>query len=146
MRKLTNGAESAIINTGGEYMINIADEKRKILDGTYCSKIIVGRQNKHIEGTREFAQNRDKMKRLSPGSEPSILDADAHELIEKYKGTGMIDVPKGSEYPRETVDTDRIVGKTWVQSMRKYADTKRIKIFYSSAGVHIVPVSDHEKG
>ena len=35
-------------------MVNIADEKRKILDGTYPSRVIMGRQNKHIEGTIEL--------------------------------------------------------------------------------------------
>jgi len=125
-------------------MIDINEERKKIIDGTYSAKIVSGRQNKHIEGTKEFKQNRDKMQKLSPGSEPSILYANAHELIEKYKGTGIIDMPKGSEYPRESVDINIVIGKTWVQSLKKYAETKRIKIFYSSAGAHIVPVSDYE--
>ena len=84
-------------------MINIADEKRKILDGTYPSRIIEGRQNKHIEGTREFEQKREQMQKLSPGSAPAILYADAQNLVGKYKGTGTIDCIKGSAYPRETV-------------------------------------------
>jgi len=126
-------------------MGDIAEERRKILDGTYPSEIIQGHQNKHIEGTREFYQNREKIQKLSPGSEPSILYANAQELVEKYKGTGDVDFPRGSDYPRETIDTGDIIGKTWVQSLQKYAETKRAKIFYSSTGVHVVPVSDHNR-
>jgi len=125
-------------------MNDVADERRKILDGTYPSRIIVGRQNKHIEGTREFEQKREQMQRLSPGSEPAILTAEAQLLVDKYKGTGRIRL-KGSEYPRERVDADDIIGKTWVQSAQRYVDTKRFEIFYSSTGTHIVPVSDYKK-
>ena len=130
--------------SGGDIMSDIVDEKRKILDGTYSSRIVEGRQRKHIEGTLEFAQNREKMQKLSPGSEPAILYADAKELVRKYKGTGKIKF-RGSAYPRETVDTNEFVGKTWVQSLNKYVDTKRIEIFYSSAGTHVIPVSDYKR-
>jgi len=126
-------------------MIDIADEKRKILDGTYPSRIIAGRQNKHIEGTREFEQSTEKMERDNPGSKPAIIDADAQLLMDKYKGTGQINIPKGSQYPIEIIDTGNIIGKTWVNSLNKYYDTKRIKIVYSSTGVHIIPINDYER-
>ena len=126
-------------------MGDIADERRKILDGTYPSKVIMGRQNKHIEGTREFEQKREQMEQNSPGSMPAILYANAQSLVDKYKGTGRIRIPNGSQYPREAVDIDYIIGKTWVQSLGKYVDTKRIEIFYSATGVHIVPVNDYKK-
>ena len=125
-------------------MIAIAEERRKILNGTYPSRIIVGRQNKHIEGTREFEQNREKMQKLSPDSEPAIIEVDAQDLVDKYKGTGTLKL-KGSAYPRETIDTDKVIGKTWVQSLKKYVDTKRIEIYYYSTGTHVVPVSDYIK-
>ena len=120
----------------------IEDERRKILDGTYPSRVIQGRQNKHIEGTREFEQNQTKMRKM--GGEPSILEADAQELVDTYKGTGSIKM-KSSIYPRERIDTGSIVGKTWVKSISKYVDTRRIEIFYSSTGVHVVPVSDYAR-
>jgi len=125
--------------------MDIADERRKILDGTYSSKVIQGRQNKHIQGTVEFEQKRGQMQKDSPGSEPAILTADSEELIKKYKGTGKINIVKGSQYPEEIIDTSEIIGKTWVKSLQKYVDTKRIKILYSSTGVHIVPISDYRK-
>ena len=59
-------------------------EHRKIVSGFYPLRIVEGRQRKHIYGSREFEQNRLKMQKESPGSEPSILSADPVELIMKY--------------------------------------------------------------
>ena len=83
------------------------------------------------------------MQKESPGSEPAILYADAVELVEKYKGKGNIKLHNSSQYPREIVDTNNVVGKTWVKSLGRYAQTQRIMIIYSSDGVHVVPISDY---
>ena len=119
----------------------VKDARDKILDGTYPDKVIFGRQRKHIPGTKEFEQKRQMMQ--SKGSSPSILTADAEDLVKKYKGTGTIRIVGSSPYPQETIDTEEIVGKTWVKGLQRYIDTKRIKLIYSSIGVHIVPVSDY---
>jgi hypothetical protein len=121
----------------------VKDARDKILDGTYPDKVISGRQRKHIPGTMEFEQKRRVMQERSQGSEPSILIADAEELVKKYKGTGTIRIAGSSPYPQETIDTGMVVGKTWVKNLNKYVDTKRIRIVYSSIGVHIIPVSDY---
>jgi len=127
-------------------MNDVADERRKILDGTYPSRIIVGRQNKHIEGTREFEQKREQMQRLSPGSEPAILTAEAQPLVDKYKGTGTVYLTSNSpNYPREDIIADTIVGKTWVQSLNEYVNTHMFTISYSKTGVHIIPVNERRK-
>ena len=98
---------------------NENEERQKILNGEYPSRIVQGRQNKHIPGTKEFEQKREKMNRISEGSEPAILEADAQMLVDKYKGTGILSKDFGSLYPREVVTVDFIVGKTWVKSMQK---------------------------
>jgi hypothetical protein len=121
---------------------NYPEERQKILDGTYSAKIVAGRQRKHILDTVEFKQKREQMQRLNPGSEPAILEVDAEKLIKKYKGTGEIIVTKGSPYPREVINVDFIVGKTWVISKMKYVTTQQFKIIYSSDGVHIIPNND----
>ena len=129
-------------------MINkneISIERQKIIDSTYPSRIVKGRQRKHIKGTKEFKQNRAKMQELSSGSEPAILLADAEELMNKYKGTGEIILTTKSLYPMEIIDADYVIGKTWVQSLQKYVETKRFRIVYSANGVHIIPVSDYER-
>jgi hypothetical protein len=71
------------------------------------------------------------------------LTVNADELVQKYAGKGVINMVGSSPYPQEIIDTDNIVGKTWVKSLNKYVDTKRIRIVYSSIGVHIVPISDY---
>jgi len=125
--------------------MNITDEKRKILDGIYPSRIIMGRQNKHIEGTVEFEQKREQMEQISPGSRPAVISVDAQILLNKYKGTGNIYFhPTSPDYPREDITADGIIGKTWVKSLQKYVDTSAFTICYSKTGVHIIPVS--EKG
>ena len=139
---MTGSGENVIISSEGENMIDINEERKKILNGIYPSRVISGRQNKHIEGTKEFEQNRDKMQKI--GSEPSILYADAQMLVDKYKGTGTI-YYKSSLYPRELVETNGIIGKSWVKKSNKYVETKKIEIFYSSTGTHIVPVNDLKK-
>jgi hypothetical protein len=136
--------EDSIINSGGVNNMDEVEARKKILDGTYPSNVVTGRQRKHIEGTREFEQNREKMNRLNPGSEPSILKDDPQTLVDRYRGTGTVIIDKSSPYPQEIIDTDDIIGKTWVKSMQKYAETKRIKIVYSSNGVHVIPISDYE--
>jgi len=113
------------------------------LSDEYLKRIVAGRQRKHIAGTKEFEQNRKAMQKRSPGSEPSILTADAEELVEKYAGKGTMKIVGSSPYPRETINTGEVVGKTWVKNLQKYVDTKRIKIIYSLTGVHVVPISDY---
>jgi hypothetical protein len=129
-------------STGGGNVADVQAERRKILDGTYPTKVIAGRQRKHIEGTREFEQKRAQMQKDSPGSEPAILTADAQALVDQYKGTGSIRITRGSNYPQETVIASAIIGKTWVNSLQKYVDTRGFRIIYSSKGVHIFPVND----
>jgi len=116
------------------------------LSDEYSKRIVLGRQRKHIAGTKEFEQHRKAMQKRSPGSEPSILTVDAEELVEKYAGKGVETRPRSSLFACEEIDTGSVVGKTWVKSLQKYVDTKRISIVYSSIGVHVIPVSDYERG
>jgi len=118
-------------------------ERDKIKNGTYPSHIQKGKQRKHSPGTREFQQEREKLNRRSPGSEPSILnnDVDAQELVNRYKGTGKIRKRRGSDYPEEIVKTNKNIGKTWVISKQKYIDTDTFTIVYSKDGTHIYPRS-----
>jgi len=123
----------------------IEEERRKILDGTYPSRVVQGRQNKHIESTVEFEQKRRQMQKDSPGSEPSIIntDVDAQSLVDTYKGTGDVYFVRSSPYPRENITSKTIIGKSWWKEGRKYVDTSMFTISYSSTGVHIIPISEH---
>jgi hypothetical protein len=140
-KDLHSGAESGIL----DMQTQVKEARDKIIDGSYSAKVIEGRQRKHIEGTKEFEQKRQAMHKNSPGSEPSVLTADAEELVERYKGAGNIKLKPSSPYPYEEVDTDSVVGKTWVKNLQKYVDTKRIRIIYSSKGVHVIPINDYSR-
>ena len=125
--------------------MNINDIKNKILDGTYPSRVVQERQNKHIEGTKQFAQKREQMQKLSPGSEPSIVNdgIDIQNLVDKYKGTGDIYFVKNSpDYPRENIVADMVIGKSWWKEANKYVDTSMFTISYSKTGVHIIPINE----
>jgi len=128
-----------------EETMEIEIERQKILDGTYPSRVVQGRQNKHIQGTREFEQKREQIKREDSRNEPAILEVDAQTLIDKYKGTGSIALLKGQIYPRETIVADSIVGKTWLRETQRYLDVNTFQIQYSSTGVHVFPVYPKNK-
>ena len=123
---------------------NENEERQKILSGEYPSRIVQGRQNKHIPGTKEFEQKRESMNQKNAGSEPALLEADAQMLVDKHKGTGEVRKDPGSSYPRENVTVDFIVGKTWVKSLQKYVDSDTFTILYSNKGTHIFPINTHK--
>jgi len=126
---------------------DVESERKKILSGEYPSRIIQGKQRKHLPDTREFQQNRNKMQRLSPGSEPAIFASEINIelLVNSYKGTGNIKPRRGSQYPQEIVKADRIIGYTWLNGSRKYIETNTFVIVYSKSGVHAYPVNAHSK-
>jgi hypothetical protein len=139
---ISSTSEPSVASTGGS-TFNAEVERAKILNGDYPSRIQKGKQRKHISGTREFNQQRKKMNRFISGSEPAILNpnADAQDLVNQYKGTGIVEARPGSDFPHEIVKANRIIGKTWVKRMQKYVDTDTFVIVYSKEGVHIYPRS-----
>ena len=123
-----------------EYRQQQEEERRKILDGTYPSNVRQGSQNKHIQGTKEFEQKLEQMKRTDPTGQPSILEVDAQTLVDKYKGTGEILLPTGRPYPQENITANEIIGKTWLRDRQRYMDTDAFRIHYSKTDVHVHPV------
>lgn len=115
--------------------------KERLDAGELSSTIHVGRQNKHIEGTKEYW---DKYK---DGSNPqSVLTIDkekAQELVNKYKGKGEPWKVNENGVWTEFVSTDNIIGKYY--SNGKYYDTNRFAIHYSKKGAHIFPVSPRRR-
>jgi hypothetical protein len=122
-----------------------SEARSNILGGIYSSRVVLGRQRKHIEGTKEYNDNMARLEQLSPGSKPSKLNnnIDAQVLADRYKGTGRVYFhPSSKEYPREDIVTDFIVGETWVKKLQEFVPTTAFTITYSKTGVHIVPVND----
>lgn len=93
------------------------------------AKIHQGRQDKHIEGTNNYNQQR------ANGKNPSILTANPHRLLKEGAGKGRMATPT-----KETVDYGRVIGKYYDRESGKYYDTTRATIHYDSKGnAHIVP-------
>jgi hypothetical protein len=143
MAEKFTGKKINTISSTNETVFNTEAERMKILNGEYPSRIQKGKQRKHISGTMEFNQQRSKMNRFISGSEPAILnpDADAQDLVNQYKGTGIVEARPGSDFLHEIVKANRSIGKTWVKRMQKYVDTDTFVIVYSKEGVHIYPRS-----
>ena len=129
-----------------EYRQRQEEERRKILAGTYPPNVRQGSQNKHIQGTKEFEQKLEQMKRTDPTGQPSILEVDAQALVDKYKGTGEILISAGRTYPQENIIADEIVGRTWLTKRQRYMDTNTFRIHYSKTGVHIHPTHPKKGG
>ena len=117
--------------------------------GEISTKIRPQQQAKHIEGTPQF--ERYKTSRLAKGKTPqSILTLSveqAQNLVEQYKCTGTVRITKsGKESVKiiEFCNTEAIVGKYFDNN--EYHDTKRIGIYYSKRGTHIVPVKEEHNG
>jgi len=140
-KKIKAGAEGKFNGENVEDFKQQENARDRIKDGTYNSKVVQGQQNKHLQGTFEFQQKRQSMKQIDTNNEPSILTANAQELVDRYKGTGNIDLPKGSDYPREYVKADKAIGKAWVKSLQKYVPTDKFVISYNKKGTHIYPIN-----
>ncbi len=93
------------------------------------AKIHKGRQEKHIEGTRNYNQQRLN------GKNPSILTEDPEQLFREGAGKGQ-----SINATKEVVDYGRIIGKYYYEKTGMYYDTTRAIIHYDSKGnTHIVP-------
>ena len=104
-------------------------------------------QARHIEGTPQFEEY--KAHRLAKGQPPqSILTVtmeEAQEIVDRYKCTGTVVIQthkSGGVKIREFTDSDKIIGRYYKDN--SYKETKRLGIYYSKNGTHIVPVEQKE--
>ncbi len=141
--KVRRDAEVALQNKENTAILNA-----KITSGEISTQIRPQVQARHIEGTAEF--ERYRLQRLAKGQTPqSILTITAQEaqtLVDGYAGTGTVTIKNrndGSLEIKEYTDTDQVIGRYYADN--KYWDTKRIIIFYSKKGIHVVPTNPEEK-
>jgi hypothetical protein len=105
-----------------------------VREGRINTNLHRGNQDKHIEGTQNYKQE------IEQGRWPSILTADAAELLQKYAGKGKLDFDrKGKFTGKEIFVADRVIGiyRNKMYSESKY--TREAKTHYSNKGAHIVP-------
>lgn len=121
---------------------NAAILKEKIDSCEIPTKIRHQVQARHMEGTPEFERYRTQ--RLEQGKTPqsilTITEQEAQELVDKYACTGTVEMhmqKNGALKFIEYKNVDVIVGMFY--SNDEYRTTKRISIFYSKKGTHVVP-------
>lgn len=131
------------------YMRDLPIRKR-IQSGEFPLNIHMGRQNKHIEGTKEYVQYVERMRRdgkYGP-SRITISHDDAHALVDTYKGTGILQRDRHGRWRSSeliTVHPDKI-GVAVNDRTGAEGDTSVFCIHYSKDGVHISPDYPSKKG
>ena len=131
------------------YMRDLPIRKR-IQSGEFPLNIHMGRQNKHIEGTKEYVQYVERMRRdgkYGP-SRITISHDDAHALVDTYKGTGILQRDRHGRWRSSeliTVHLDKI-GVAVNDRTGAEGDTSVFCIHYSKDGVHISPDYPSKKG
>lgn len=116
----------------------------------YPLTILQGKQDKHIQGTREYAQYQENLKKKSEyGPSYLTVDGDAVKtLVDQYHGKGILLRDKAGNWrkiERITVHPDP-VGVSVNNLTGAEAITTTFTIRYSKDGVHIVPDYPSRKG
>ena len=126
---------------------NIAILNARITSGEISTTIRLQVQARHIEGTAEFELYRAQ--RLAKGQTPqsvmTITAQEAQELVDRFAGTGTVVVQtqkSGALKIVEFTDADRVIGRYYKNNA--YHDTKRVGIYYSKKGAHVVPTRPKE--
>lgn len=97
-----------------------------------------GNQDKHIEGTNNYKQER------AAGRNPSILTADPVKLFESYSRHGELDFNIKDKWTKkayiyEVAASSDIIG-VYINNFSKISEPTRVfSIHYSNKGYHIVP-------
>jgi len=88
------------------------------------------KQNRHIRNSDKYVEGRSYL----------LDDVNAQELVDKYHGTGEIDVTrKGIWKNKEYVTVDRNIGVDINPDTGVETASNRFTIHYSKTGTHIVP-------
>ena len=103
-------------------------------------KVEVGKQNQHINGTKEWRDRCEKQGGAVQQSEVALTIEEIQALVYEYAGTGEMHVT-GANPPqlREVVTVKgRIIG-TWRDRVGNSSETDSLAIHYSNKGAHVVP-------
>jgi len=129
-RALKKKAREAAKNVVEDISKERAETTKSFGEKDYTNfKIHKDRQDKHIEGTKNYKQQ------INNGKHPSILKEDPDKLLKEGMGKG-----ENLGKNKEVVDYGKVIGKYYDIKDNKYYDTTRATIHYDSKGnAHIVP-------
>ena len=109
----------------------IKDVIASIKDGSQPLKIEVGKQGKHILGHNNYIEGRSYL---------TISLEEAQELVNKYAGTGELEIDSNGNWKkREVIKTNKNIGVNVSMIDGSEIVTSNFKIHYSKKGTHIVP-------
>ena len=110
---------------------DIIEKIRKDIQTTQPLEIEVGKQGKHILGHNNYMKGKSYL---------TISLDEAQELVNKYAGTGEINLNAKGEWDRkEIIKTDKEIGVNVSFLDGSEKRTNSFKIHYSKKGTHIVP-------
>jgi hypothetical protein len=114
-----------------------------IKNGKYPLEIEADQQNKHIVGTKNYNQYSDMLKSIGQYG-PSRLNiniSQAQDYINKYTGTGNLDISKKGKWRNGEVIlvNDDIIGTVVNNLSGVEVETSVFKIKYGKRGTHMVP-------
>lgn len=118
---------------------------REVLIPAQKTDTIVSRQAIHRQGTKSYIARQNRLEadgRYGP-SYITITDEEILELVNRFKGTGIIKYNKKGEWDNQEtiVDNDKVVGIVVNDRNDVSVKTTVFKIHYGKKGIHIVP--DH---
>ena len=112
----------------------------RIADGRISTKLDTKKQDKHIEGTKQYK------KAIAAGKHPSILDvaeSDRQALVDKYIKEGMPSIRRDGSIRIDFVH-DSEIGTSISVDGSESSRTNHGEIHLSNSGAHIVPLMPKE--
>lgn len=124
--------------------------RKKIKSDETIKTVFSGQQRKHIQGTLEYSQYVEKLKKIGQygPSRLSVTQDGAQDLIDKYNGTGILGKRKDGSWDNteEITVHEQIIGIAVNNITGAEAETTVFKIHYGKKGTHIVPGYPSRKG
>lgn len=110
--------------------------RQRIKSDDVPKNLHMGHQGKHIPGHNNYIEGKSYL---------TISAEEAQELVNRYAGTGAVNMTKKGEWKnQELIDSDTVVGKALDQFTGEEFETSAFKIHYGKKGVHIVPTKRGE--
>lgn len=136
-----------LTKTDEDGKIDIGNFKKALKNGYVNTKIEVSQQQKH-QNTKAW-KNQVKQAMQSNGKQTPksrlFRSVDPQEVVDKYGGSGTLDVKKKNQCVEEFITLPFEIGVTFDKAKGRYIRTHRAQIKYTKNGVHIFPVKEGGK-
>lgn len=120
--------------------------KKNLKLGRFNTKIELPKQRNHVSGKPWKNQVKQAVKSNGKQTPKSRLNknVDPQEIVDKYGGTGRIEISGDGKTVNEFVTLFENIGVTFDRKTNKYEKTNVIQIKYTENGVHILPTIKKE--